>query len=155
MPERCDAVVVGGGVVGVAVAWHLARFGARKVRLIERGTLGGGTTAQSSCILRTHYSVRENAALARAALEVFADLPGYLEDPEADCGFTRCGYLIVAPDGAPRGGGARVAGDGTRTRHRRPARSAPTTRDGCCRCCTSTTSPASAGSRTPATPTPI
>jgi sarcosine oxidase, subunit beta len=100
-PERCDAVVVGGGVVGVAIAWHLARFGARKVRLIERGTLGGGTTAQSSCILRTHYSVRENAALAHAALEVFADLPRYLEDPEAACGFTRCGYLIVAPDGAP------------------------------------------------------
>jgi sarcosine oxidase subunit beta len=96
-----DAIVVGGGVIGVSIAYHLARLGAARVLLLERGQPGGGTTAQSSCILRTHYSVPENVALARAALDVFRDLAAYLDDPEADCGYHRCGYLIVAPDGAP------------------------------------------------------
>jgi glycine/D-amino acid oxidase-like deaminating enzyme len=67
------------------------------VLLLDRGPMGGGTTAQSSCVLRTHYSVPENVALAKAALAVFNDFANYLEDPEADCGFNRCGLMIVAP----------------------------------------------------------
>jgi glycine/D-amino acid oxidase-like deaminating enzyme len=98
----CDVLVVGGGVVGVSIAFHLAQLGARNVRLVERDALGAGTTAQSSCIVRTHYSVPENVALAKAALAAFRDFPGYVGDAEADCGWNRCGYLIVAPEGSPR-----------------------------------------------------
>ena len=99
--EHHDAIVIGGGVIGTSIACHLARLGAKRTLLLERGQLGGGTTAQSSCILRTHYSVRENVVLAQAAMRVFDDIAAYLDDPEADCGYRRCGYLIVAPDGAP------------------------------------------------------
>ncbi len=95
--ETFDFVVVGGGVIGTSIACHLARFGASRVLLLERGQLGGGTTAQSSCVLRTHYSVPENVALAKAGLAIFGDFANYLEDPEADCGFNRCGLMIVAP----------------------------------------------------------
>lgn len=97
--EHFDSIVIGGGVVGTSIAYHLARLGQRRVLLLERGQIGQGTTAQSSCILRTHYTVPENVALARAAWEIFADFPRYLDDREADCGLTRCGYLIVAPAG--------------------------------------------------------
>lgn len=99
LPERYEAIVIGGGVVGTSIAFHLARLGARRVLLLERGTLGSGTTAQSSCIVRTHYSVPENVALARAALEVFADFRGYVEDDDADCGLNRCGLMLLAPPG--------------------------------------------------------
>jgi len=95
--ETFDFVVVGGGVIGTSIAFHLARFGASRVALLERGQLGSGTTAQSSCVLRTHYSVPENVALAKAALAIFGDFAHYLEDPEAHCGFNRCGLMIVAP----------------------------------------------------------
>ena len=64
--ERYDFVVIGGGVIGTSIACHLARFGANSVLLLERGALGAGTTAQSSCLVRTHYSVPENVALAKA-----------------------------------------------------------------------------------------
>jgi len=97
--ESFDFVVVGGGVVGTSIACHLAMQGARRVALLERGTLGSGTTAQSSCILRTHYSVREDAELAHAAIGIFARFAEYLEDPEAVSGYNRCGLMIVAPEG--------------------------------------------------------
>ncbi len=97
--EKFDIVVIGGGVVGVSIAYHLARLGCPRVLLLERDTLGSGTTAQSSCILRTHYSVPENVALAQAGLAVFRDFSAYLEDPEADAGFNRCGLMIVAAAG--------------------------------------------------------
>jgi glycine/D-amino acid oxidase-like deaminating enzyme len=58
--ERFDTVVLGGGVIGTSTVAHLAMLGAGRVALIEKSTLGAGTTAQSSCILRTHYSVRED-----------------------------------------------------------------------------------------------
>ena len=94
-----DAIVLGGGVIGCSVAYHLTRLGAARVALIERAGIAEGTTAQSSGILRTHYSVRENVLLAQAAMRAFDDFPASLGDDEADCGYRRCGYLIVAPDG--------------------------------------------------------
>ncbi|MEO8753244.1 MAG: FAD-binding oxidoreductase [Casimicrobiaceae bacterium] len=97
--ENFDIVVIGGGVIGVSIAYHLARFGCPRVLLLERGQLGGGTTAQSSCILRTHYSVPENVALAKAAIGIFNDFPKYLDDAEAESGYNRCGMMLVAPDG--------------------------------------------------------
>lgn len=97
--ERFDALVIGGGVIGTSIACHLARFGAGRVLLLERAELGGGTTAQSSCIVRTHYSVPANVALAQAALSIFEDFSGYLDDDDADCGLNRCGLMVIAPDG--------------------------------------------------------
>jgi glycine/D-amino acid oxidase-like deaminating enzyme len=97
--ETFDVVVVGGGVVGTSIACHLAMLGRGRVVLLERGSLGGGTTAQSSCILRTHYSVREDAELAHAAIGIFARFTDYLDDAEAASGYNRCGLMIVAPEG--------------------------------------------------------
>ena len=97
--EHYDAIVIGGGVIGTSIACHLARFRAGRVLLLERGTLGGGTSAQSSCIVRTHYSVPVNVALAQAALAIFEDFRTYLEDGEAECGLNRCGLMLLAPEG--------------------------------------------------------
>jgi glycine/D-amino acid oxidase-like deaminating enzyme len=70
------------------------------VLLLERGELAGGATAKSSGIVRTHYSVAPNVAIARASLGMFEQFAGLLDDPEADAGLVRSGYLIVAPPGA-------------------------------------------------------
>jgi sarcosine oxidase subunit beta len=97
--QRYDAIVIGAGVIGSSVAYHLARFGARNVLVLERLQIGAGTTTQSSGILRTHYSVLENVELARQSWSVFTDFAGYLGDEDASAGLVRCGYLICAPDG--------------------------------------------------------
>lgn len=97
--EKFDVIVIGGGVIGTSTAFHLAKFGAKRVLLLERDTVGSGTTSQSSGILRTHYSVRENVELARRSWEVFTHFPDYLGDDEASCGLVKCGYLISAAEG--------------------------------------------------------
>jgi sarcosine oxidase subunit beta len=103
-----DIVVLGAGVIGCSVAFHAARLGAGRVLLLDRGGVAEGTTSQSSSILRTHYSVRENVVLAQRSYAAFADFAAYVDDPEASSGFTRCGYLIVAADDA-RGAAVRAS----------------------------------------------
>lgn len=97
--EKFDVIVIGAGVIGTSVAFHLAKFGAKSVLLLERDTVGSGTTSQSSGILRTHYSVRENVELARRSWDVFTHFPEYLGDDEVSCGLVKCGYLISAANG--------------------------------------------------------
>ena len=94
-----DVIVIGAGVVGASVAWHLAALGAGRVLVLDRAQVGAGTTAQSSGILRTHYSVPENVELARRSWQVFDRFAAYLEDEDASAGLVKCGYLIAAPAG--------------------------------------------------------
>lgn len=63
--DRYDVVVIGAGVIGCSVAYHLTLLGAGRVLVLDRTTVGAGTTSQSSGILRTHFSVIENVGLAR------------------------------------------------------------------------------------------
>jgi sarcosine oxidase subunit beta len=99
MAENFDVVVVGGGVVGASTAYHLAALSDARVALVERDQTCSGGTAKSCAIVRTHYSVTSNTALTVKSLEMFHDLAGYLDEPEADAGFVQSGYLILAGEG--------------------------------------------------------
>jgi glycine/D-amino acid oxidase-like deaminating enzyme len=94
-----DYIVIGAGVIGASVAHHLASLGATSVLVVERGTIGAGTTSQSSGLLRTHYSVRQNVELARSSWWAFNNFADYVGDEEASCGLVKCGYMICAPEG--------------------------------------------------------
>jgi glycine/D-amino acid oxidase-like deaminating enzyme len=94
-----DVVVIGAGVIGCSVAWHLAALGARDVLVLERDQVGHGTSAMSSGILRTHYSVPQNVELAQRSWRFFERFAEHLEDHEASAGLVKCGYLIAAPAG--------------------------------------------------------
>lgn len=113
--HQFDFIVIGAGVIGSSVAYHLARFGAKRVLVLDRTQVGAGTTSQSSGILRTHYSVIQNVELALASWQVFQNFAGYLEDDEASAGLVKCGYLIASPDG-PKLGALRSALDGQRAK---------------------------------------
>ena len=94
-----DVIVIGAGVIGCSVAWHLAELGAKNVLVLERGQIGQGTSAMSSGILRTHYSVPQNVELAQRSWRFFERFAEQLGDEEASAGLVKCGYLIAAPDG--------------------------------------------------------
>ena len=101
--ESYDFIVIGAGVIGASVAFHLAELGAKRVLVLERLQIGAGTGAQSSGILRTHYSVPENVQLAHQSWAAFNSFAHYVDDPEASSGLVNCGYMIAA------GGDERVA----------------------------------------------
>src|SRR5882672_2438969 len=100
--QRFDFVIIGGGVIGASVAFHLSALGAKSVLLIEQETLGSGTTAQSSGLIRTHYSITQNIALARDSWWAFKNFPEYVQDEDASSGLVECGYVICAPPGKRR-----------------------------------------------------
>ncbi len=98
-PHSADVIVIGAGVIGCSVAWNLARLGAGRVLVLDRGRVAEGTSAMSSGILRTHYSVASNVELARRSWQVFEHFAATLDDDEASAGLVKCGYLIAAPSG--------------------------------------------------------
>jgi glycine/D-amino acid oxidase-like deaminating enzyme len=99
MSESYDVAVIGGGVVGAATAFNLARLGARKVLLLERDQTCSGGTAKSCAIVRTHYSIPSNTRLAMRSLDIFENFVDVLGDEDAESGFVNSGYLILAPEG--------------------------------------------------------
>ena len=56
LPERASVVVIGAGIVGNSMAWHLARLGWRDIVLVEKGTLPspGGSTGHASNLSLIH-----------------------------------------------------------------------------------------------------
>ena len=95
MGKTTDVIVVGGGVNGTCIAYHLAQRGA-SVTLIEKDNIAAGPTGLSCGIIRQHYSHPITASIALAALrffENFEDLVG------GDCDFRQTGYIFAAgPD---------------------------------------------------------
>ena len=114
--ESFDAIVIGAGVIGSSVAYHLARLGAKKVLVLERLQIGAGTSTQSSGILRTHYSVIENVELARRSWSVFTNFAEYLQDEDAASGLADGQWLSgalrfeVSPVPEPASAGLALAG---------------------------------------------
>lgn len=95
MRHTAEAVVVGGGIVGASIAFHLTRLGLRDVLLLERGRLAGQATGQSGALVRTHYTNAPEARMALAALPWFEQWP---ELVGGSCGFVPTGFLqIVGP----------------------------------------------------------
>jgi glycine/D-amino acid oxidase-like deaminating enzyme len=98
--ETADVVIVGGGVMGCSIACNLAltaeKHGLRRIVLLERDTLGSGSTGRSSGAIRMHYSTAVNAELAWRSLHIFRNFDDIIG---GDCGYIETGYLVFAgPD---------------------------------------------------------
>ena len=90
-PGSASVVIVGGGVVGTSAAFHLAEAGADVV-LIERASLGSGSTSKAAGGVRTQFSDVLNIEIAKRSLDAFRDFgrrPGWEID------LKQVGYLFV------------------------------------------------------------
>ena len=93
--SQADVLVVGGGLMGCATAYHLAQAGA-KVTLVERNAEPGReTTARSGAIIRAHYGVPELVALALEANRRYAR---FSDEVGLPCGFVPCGYSVLVDE---------------------------------------------------------
>jgi sarcosine oxidase subunit beta len=92
LPSAAECVIIGGGVVGCSLAFHLARTGMKPL-LLERGDLGAGSTARCAGGVRQQFSTEINVRvgmLSRRLLEDFDDEVGATAD------LRQVGYLFVA-----------------------------------------------------------
>ncbi|MXY22003.1 MAG: FAD-binding oxidoreductase [Dehalococcoidia bacterium] len=69
--RSANVVVIGGGVNGTSIAMHLARLGAGKVILVERGHLAGGASGRSGAMVREHYLHPTLVKMAMEASDIF------------------------------------------------------------------------------------
>jgi len=92
LPARADVVVIGGGIVGASIAFHLAEAGVGDVVVVERGEIAGGSSGKPIGGVRAQFSDTLNIQLAArslAAYDRFARTPG------ADIALDKVGYLFV------------------------------------------------------------
>ncbi|MFI6460887.1 NAD(P)/FAD-dependent oxidoreductase [Streptomyces sp. NPDC050528] len=92
MKRQAEVVVIGGGVIGTSIAYHLARAGVRDVVLVERDELAAGSTSKAAGGVRAQFSDGLNVQLGARSLEAF---DRFEEDTGYDIGLHRVGYLFL------------------------------------------------------------
>ncbi|GAA2320830.1 FAD-binding oxidoreductase [Glycomyces scopariae] len=88
LPSAAEVVVIGGGVVGLSVAFHLAEAGVRGVVVVERDLVGRGSSAKPVGGVRATFSDAGNVLLGQRGLEAF-------ERFGAAVGLRQVGYLFL------------------------------------------------------------
>jgi len=96
-PGTAHVVIIGGGVVGCSIAYHLARRGLREVVVLERDTIGSGTTSKAAGGIRAQFSTETEI---RFSLESLRVLEKFKDEFGIDPGFRRIGYLFLVSDEA-------------------------------------------------------
>src|SRR3982751_5423299 len=96
LPKRARAVVIGGGVIGTSVAYHLAEMGWKDIVLLERDQLTSGTTWHAAGLMVTFGSTSETSTEMR---KYTRDLYSRLEAETGQAtGFAPIGLIEVAAD---------------------------------------------------------
>ncbi len=99
VPATADAVVVGGGINGLAIAYELARRGLREVVVVEGGYLGSGATGRCGGGIRQQWTTEANIRLAQESVAIYETLSAELGYQTF---FRQGGYLMVTADPADR-----------------------------------------------------
>jgi sarcosine oxidase, subunit beta len=93
VPERAEIVIVGGGVMGLAIAYYLARHGLDDVVVIERGYLAEGASGRNGGGVRQQWSTEINIRLMQESVELCRR---FAVDVGVNVWFRQGGYLFLA-----------------------------------------------------------
>jgi glycine/D-amino acid oxidase-like deaminating enzyme len=92
MAMRAEVVIIGGGVTGASIAYHLTARGVRDVVVVDKSFVASGATGKSSACVRQHYSTAETCRMIRYSLDAFERFEDLTRG--GFCGFRRTGYLL-------------------------------------------------------------
>jgi len=95
LPRTASVVIIGGGVVGCSIAYHLARRGQRDVVVLERETVGSGTTSKAAGGIRAQFPTETEVRFSLEAIGVFER---FEEEFGVDIGYRKIGYLFLVSD---------------------------------------------------------
>ncbi|MBA3736672.1 MAG: FAD-binding oxidoreductase [Actinobacteria bacterium] len=99
MRAEPDVLVIGAGIVGLSIAYHLKERGA-SVIVLDRAGIGAGASGVQPGGVRQQWGTRVNCLLARESMDYFSNVRERLQ-MRVDPGFRACGYLFLAhSDGA-------------------------------------------------------
>ena len=93
LPRQAQAVIIGGGVVGCSVAYHLAKLGWCNVVLLEMKRLTSGTTWHAAGLIGQLRATSNMTKLARYGAELYANLES---ETGVATGFRRVGSISLA-----------------------------------------------------------
>ena len=93
IPERASAVIIGGGVIGSSVAYHLAKQGWSDVVLLERNQFSCGTTWHAAGLIGTMRANESHARLCEYSMAVLTELEA---ETGQSTGFKQVGSLTIA-----------------------------------------------------------
>ncbi|HET6177999.1 MAG TPA: FAD-binding oxidoreductase [Candidatus Sulfotelmatobacter sp.] len=100
LPNTADIVILGAGVMGASIAFHLARRKAGKIVVIDKDHVGRGGSGRSSALIRMHYSFPPEVELALISLRMFQDWQEIVGQPGD---FRKTGFVrIVHPNETER-----------------------------------------------------
>jgi sarcosine oxidase subunit beta len=94
--QRFGVVIIGAGIIGASIAYHLARRGRTDVAVLEKEPAAGmGSTAKAAGGIRAQFSSDINIELSRLSIEQFERFPQEMGVPVA---FTQAGYLWMGSE---------------------------------------------------------
>jgi sarcosine oxidase subunit beta len=97
LPRTASVVIIGGGVVGCSIAYQLARRGQRGVVVLERDTVGSGTTSKAAGGIRGQFPTETEIRFSQESQRVFES---FKDEFGVDPGYQRIGYLFLVSDPA-------------------------------------------------------
>lgn len=93
LPERADVVIIGGGIMGLAIAWNLARMGQERIVVLEGDYLTSGASGRNGGGVRAQWSSETNVRLMKRSIELCAEFATRMR---INVWFRRGGYLFLA-----------------------------------------------------------
>ncbi|PLS20041.1 GcvT family protein [Neptunicoccus cionae] len=93
LPDQARVVIIGGGVIGCSVAYHLTKLGWKDVVLLERKQLTSGTTWHAAGLIAQLRATANMTKLAKYSQELYGNLEA---ETGVATGFKRCGSITVA-----------------------------------------------------------
>ncbi|MDR1020661.1 MAG: FAD-binding oxidoreductase [Synergistaceae bacterium] len=93
--KTADAVVIGGGMMGIATAYYLKKLGVKDVALLEKNTVASGSTGRCAASFRAQWGGELNITLGKACIDRFEHLEEHL-GVDLDIERYQNGYLLVA-----------------------------------------------------------
>lgn len=92
MSAKAEIVIIGGGIVGTSIAYHLVKKGYKDIFILEKKQLGSGSTGKSSGVLRQFYTNKTVVEMARIGLEYYTHFDEYTG---SEAGFSKTGYILA------------------------------------------------------------